>query len=381
MTENFNIQLGRKLRQAREHLEYTLEEAAKKIGFNHYQTLSSIEDGSRPTKSSELTKLAEMYQKSISYFLGSIKEFEAPIVLWREKSNVKGVKAKEEEFFKYCKQYYYLEKKLGLEKRSLIRPLDLFPDDFDYNKISEIASNYLKEMGFGARPSCSLRKILEDKYNVKILFLDLDGYGSGACTVNEEFGAAILINSLEPVWRRNFDLAHELFHLLTWNIFRHDEIHSIEDKKSCVEKFADSFAACLLLPTDEVRFEFNKKLNDGKISILDLVGIAREFEVSTSALLWRLVGLKELGKNDVTALLDSESFKEVDKSQRVGDHETAPFISENYVKLAFTAFRRDLISKGKLAECLGVNIGEVSSRLSDFGYSEGDVYDEELTVA
>ncbi|AMV35428.1 hypothetical protein VN12_25280 [Pirellula sp. SH-Sr6A] len=55
---------------------------------------------------------------------------------------------------------------------------------------------------------------------VKIFFLDFEPSGTAACSLFERFRSEILLNSRIVNRRRNFDLAHELFHLLTWNVFR-----------------------------------------------------------------------------------------------------------------------------------------------------------------
>jgi len=39
--------------------------------------------------------------------------------------------------------------------------------------------------------------------------------GSAASAIGP-FGPAILMNSKEAPWRRNYNFAHELFHLITW---------------------------------------------------------------------------------------------------------------------------------------------------------------------
>jgi len=54
----YQKKLGELLRKERESLDLTLVEVSKKLNFNHYQTLSSIEVGEREIKAWELAKLA-----------------------------------------------------------------------------------------------------------------------------------------------------------------------------------------------------------------------------------------------------------------------------------------------------------------------------------
>ncbi|HAM49930.1 MAG TPA: hypothetical protein DCP92_04265, partial [Nitrospiraceae bacterium] len=56
-----SIELGSKLKAARESMGLTLPEAARRLGFTNYQTLSSIESGERELKASELSVFSKVY--------------------------------------------------------------------------------------------------------------------------------------------------------------------------------------------------------------------------------------------------------------------------------------------------------------------------------
>ena len=269
---------------------------------------------------------------------------------------------------------------MNLDHKSSLKQLNYKADDYSFDKIESMAEDLSNEMKLGSRPACSLRKILEEKYNIKIFYYDLGISGSASSAVGK-FGYAILINSSEPVWRRNFDLAHELFHILTWSIFKHEDVHRNDGTKSIVEQWADAFAASLLLPQVEVSREFKNKMQNNLISLVDIVAIAREFEVSTEALMWRLVNLKLLERSEVRKILDSDSFKKIDMTERTADHKQAPEISDRYFSLAFKTFTKGLISKSILAEYLNLNISDVGKKLAEHGYNLEEVYDAEIIAA
>jgi Zn-dependent peptidase ImmA (M78 family) len=129
-----------------------------------------------------------------------------------------------------------------------------------FQYVAKIASKYMDILNLGCRPACSLAKILEEKMGVKIICLPMEHNLSGGATIDQNFGMAILINSKDAPWRRNYDLAHEFFHLITWDYFDKDEVYQGTDsKKSRVEQLADVFAASLLLPEEEVRKDFADK--------------------------------------------------------------------------------------------------------------------------
>lgn len=381
MGDKFNQGLGQLLKETRIKLGLTLEEVSSGMGFNNYQTLSAIEDGSRKIKAYELAALAKIYMRDISYFLVSQEKIENELVIWRDCLDDQTSKLKEQEFLKYCYNYFELEQKLALDYKCKLPKQELNLDDLDFNRIAELAKEYHRILQLGARPACCLEKILEETYNIKILYLDLAHYGSAASAVGK-FGSAILINASEPFWRRNYDLAHELFHIITWNVFKHEDIHLNKNgSKPVVEKWADSFASNLLLPQDEVVREFEKRLEDDKIRVADVIEMARYFLVSTEALAWRLVSLRLVNAGVVEETLKLNEFRELDKAKRVEDGRDAPDISFRYVSLAFRAYKKGVISRGKLAEYLNVNRADLGGKLDKYGLKEEVSYDGKLATA
>lgn len=61
------IQLGEKLKEAREYLDLSQDEVAKKIGIAR-AAISLIETGQRKVDALELKEFARIYQRPISYF-------------------------------------------------------------------------------------------------------------------------------------------------------------------------------------------------------------------------------------------------------------------------------------------------------------------------
>jgi len=212
---------------------------------------------------------------------------------------------------------------------------------------------------------------------IKIIFLPIDYNISGGSTIDEDFGMAVLVNANDAPWRRNFDLAHEFFHLITWEDFVPEEIYQDKARgKSRIEKIADVFAASLLLPEDEVRDEFEKRTEENSISYLNLVDIARDFDVSIEALLWRLVNLGLLKKENIQEELEKGAIKDIDKKHRHTDwaETEKPHLSNRYISLAIKAFHLGKMSKGKLAEYVDEKYSAISSFLKKYGYDENEDY-------
>jgi Zn-dependent peptidase ImmA (M78 family) len=373
--------LGKLLRKERESLNFKLREVAQKMGFLHYQTLSTIEAGEREIKAWELFKLAELYGRNVDYFITKKKVGSVPKVLWRDPARTTETMTAERKFLSFCRNY---KKLLELTKESETKlPIcDFFPINkqefsirgFDY--VTELSRDYSKSLNLGGRPACSLPSILEQALGVLVLYMDLGPGGSGASTQGD-FGRAILINANNAPWRRNYDLAHELFHLITWDTFSDEDIYSQTNKgKSEVEQWADFYASEILLPADEVEREFGKRVSDNKITYISLVEIAREFRVSIDALLWRLVNLGRLERKNAKELLEKGSIKDIDRKMRTNDwaDDRPPYLSSRFVTLAIKALQMGKISKAKFAEYVDIPFSEVPYFLDKYGYDENEDY-------
>jgi len=65
--------MGARLREAREYLGYSQEDAAKVLGLSR-PAITNIESGQRNVQALELDKLARLYGRSVSYLLSGEEE-------------------------------------------------------------------------------------------------------------------------------------------------------------------------------------------------------------------------------------------------------------------------------------------------------------------
>jgi len=175
---------------------------------------------------------------------------------------------------------------------------------------------------------------------------------TAACTRSERFGAAILLNSNNARWRRNFDLAHELFHLLTWDIFRvGDQLQVPTDPEA---KFANRFAGRLLMPPEALELAIGKQRR-GKLQLDfdDLFEVARQFDVSLQSLLYQMSDAKWMNRDKVPAALEAlrPKLEFWDRSQGDSPH-VRPL---RYEALAREAIEKGSISTGKFAQYMGLS--------------------------
>ncbi len=368
--------IGHRLREAREKHGLRQKEVAQKAGFPAHQIISQIESGNRDIKAWELAALAKVLKANVLDLLMDTEPLEAPM-LWRENPGDSALEA-ELGFRKKCHDYWFVEQASGAKSGLQLPTYDEPVTEMSDADVDRLARKVSKEMDLGTRPASCLVHVLENKYHVKIWYADLDD--GSAATIWSDFGPAILMNANQAPWRRNFNFAHELFHLITWDSDAAPEWKEDEATWKQVERLANKFASHLLLPADELSDEFQEYTEDSQISYASLVEIARNFEVSTSALFWRSVSLKWVDREIVEKTLESEEFKAIDRKSMPGLWETPSELPERYVRLAFSAYMQGKLSRARLAELMDTSLFDLSDELRKYGLNEEADYEARITV-
>jgi len=364
--------LQQRIVDARESAGFSITEAAQKLGFNNYQTLSSIEKGTRNITANELIEMARLYGRSLDYFLESDASSE-PAPLWR-KIKKRDVKQEQRQFLLFLERYSNLESLFGLKRRWTEIRSSFDRHDFAYGGFEvadKLGDDVHKKLDLGSRPACNLLNVLESRLRIKVLHLPLHEGVSGASMVDEALGVGILINSGDAPWRRNYDLAHEVFHIVTWDIFSAQEIGD-GTKKTRPEQYADIFASSLLLPEVHLLEALKEIVTNNEIKKVDIIELANDFGVSSEAVLWRLVNLKKLSKTQVQKILEDPNFRNLDRTMRSGLYEElkpAKFPAR-FVSLACRCLMDGKISRGTFAEYLEIDRSEVDDHLNAMGFAE-----------
>jgi Zn-dependent peptidase ImmA (M78 family)/transcriptional regulator with XRE-family HTH domain len=341
--------LGSRIREAREKLGWSQSELAQAVGFGAFQIVSAIENGQREVKAWELFKIASSLHLSLESFLGGQQKSE-PVLLWRAQPQT-AFREIEARFIERCERYALLEQWCGVSPLQELKPICFSLPEPTFVQVGREAENIRDYMKLGGRPACSLAKTLQEDYGVKIFYEDFGDQGA-ALSAKGDFGYGILINLGNAPWRRNFSLAHELFHLLTFDHW----------KSPRQEKLADSFASALLLPAEPLLSILRSRMTDGKLSFETLGEIAREFEVSMDALLWRTVNLGVIKKEAVEKAFKNPNLKALDKLNRVWTKPDS--LPERYVRLCYTAYRTGKIGRAKLAEFLETSLVDLMAEMN-----------------
>jgi Zn-dependent peptidase ImmA (M78 family)/DNA-binding XRE family transcriptional regulator len=363
------MNISEKLKLARKHSGLTLRQVSDRVGIDD-SCLSSYENGHTQPRLSQLSKIAMVYHLPLSFFFEESNSITTQAVLWRNKpENEKEIQA---EFLQLCCQYKQLELWANERPNRPLPDLDEHENVLEYKEASILSNRVRDVMGLGKYPGKSLQVTLEEVYGIKVFHLDLGDLGTAACAKSPFFGNAILLNVRCSQWRRNHDLAHELFHLLTWERYQHQSGICEPDQQE--EKLATCFAGNLLLPYESV-LESIYKLTDKekKITLSQLDSVARQFDVSLESLLWRMHFLF-YWKEEQTRGYIEEAKEYVRQTQRI-DSPRPSLYPERYRALAIRVFRKGEISMRRFAQLMGISRKEAEQ------YMDRDVDHEIPTPA
>lgn len=144
---------------------------------------------------------------------------------------------------------------------------------------------------------------------------------------------------------------------------------------------ANAFASAFLLPAEPVTIEVERYLESGKIPHPDLIGIARNFGVSTEALLYRLLNLKRITRAAVDKAFKDPIFRNIDRSTMAACWWQPPAIPERFVRLAFIAYQKGRLSRAKFSEMLDTSLIDLPETLQEYGLTDPEGFDAEMRAA
>lgn len=184
------------------------------------------------------------------------------------------------------------------------------------------------------------------------------------------------INANRPITRQRFSAAHELCHHLR---DADKQISCPIGSKNAIERFAERFAAALLMPVGELRAQVNKRKNSNhNISFDDVLEIADYFGVSFQACLFRIAYLiHAISGNTEPDELRKRANKYGPEKVRKQRHMTytrlyGDFINTFQEQLAFKptdyacyVFQNEYIYNDSRMEGLNVTIEQASEIVTD----------------
>lgn len=358
--------IAKKIKEARENCHLSQQELANLMGWKSHASIVAIENGTQDIKTWELLKLAEILKVSPeSLYREDIQEVAIrPVILWRKKAEDPNAASSEEQcIIQHYQDYRLVERLINMPTSSKQLPqeaCDIASVDTDW--ANQLADRIHREFHLGDYPADSLANCLEEDYGVILLSRPLNN-GSAACSRNES-GTIIVLNEKEVPWRQGFNLAHELFHLVTWSPLLIEKTQSDKKLFQKNEKLADAFAAALLMPSQMIGLDMRGK----KITYSLIVALAMKYHVSKQAMLWRLCYLRIIDRKAVDKALADKEFKELDRSIFMQAFESVQPLGNRFLRFAYLAYEKGRLSKSRLAQMLGIKLREVDQYLSEKGF-------------
>ncbi|HPP51806.1 MAG TPA: XRE family transcriptional regulator [Thermoguttaceae bacterium] len=346
------MSLAERLKWAREAMGLRLQDVFRRteIGIS---TLSDFENAVREPRVWQLKRLAELYHRPLSFFLEEGPIPHQPVICWRERPSSPQVEEIEAQFLQLAEQYHRLEVLCQERQTEVSLPdWDIPPHEMTYPLVQRLAQQFRSQSQLDSCPACELLWVLEEVYQVKVFHLPFEPTGTAACAWGESFGPAILLNARNVRWRRNFDLAHELFHLLTWKTFRGKLPQPGNKPSEQEERFATCFASNLLLPPELLQQTLEEEQRAGGFTIPAIYRIAQRFDVSMEAVIWQIRFLYRMSDDWASRCIQQCKYLKDFWENRASD--SPPRLPRRYEALAQKALQQGLISIGVFAQYMDI---------------------------
>lgn len=213
--------------------------------------------------------------------------------------------------------------------------------------IEKQVAAFRMDNGLGASEPVTLKSLLL-KLNVLTVFRPLSDSFSGMCLKDNSGHRFMLVNSNQPMGRRHFTIAHELYHLF---IEEKPTPHKCNpgNSKNVVEQSADMFASSFLMPEAGIcQLTPEDELRGKNVSLGTILRLEHYFSVSRSALLYRLLNLGIITESARSKLAETS----VKYSARCFGYDTALYeaANEGLVIGDFGEKARNLFDRGKISE-------------------------------
>lgn len=346
--------IGLRLEALRKKRDLTQADVAAILGVNDRQIVSNIETGIRKVKADELVRLVEGLGVPLDYFTDPFRLEGEGSFSWRRQGAVKAqiLTDYEANAGRWIAAYRALRPRASEPLMRLRLPLEKWST---VAQAAEVGERFAREYALGDVPAANLPKVMEKKLDVLALAVDAPrGVSGAACRLAGL--DAVLINRREVPGRRHFDLAHELFHLLTWDAMPPEPVEDADASKGHVEKLADAFASAVLMPKASIEGEWR---DSGSMAALAVKINARAdaLQVTSQALKWRLASTQLLPQATVRAIPD-ELLRHNGRLESNLEW-MPPLFSHGFMSAVGDAIEKGTLSARRVARLLDTGIEEL----------------------
>lgn len=290
--------IGKRVTMLREELGLTQEQLAARLGIASRQSVQAMESGKRKIQVEELLALMDLSGRPLSYFTDPFTWEGEGNFSFRLEPEGRARLGEYEKVAGDCAMLWqYLMEFAGIRVTS--KPGIGISVESSYEDVANIANTLVSWLGLGAVPSLTLADIIEEEFLIPVLHVDAPKGISGATFHNAGVNI-IFINRNEVAGRRNFNVAHEFFHALTWAVAappREDTEGAGSRTAARWEQLANVFASNILMPDKAVRSLWedieSRYPTTEKNDIPEMVReAAGHFQVTRPAMYWRLVDMR-----------------------------------------------------------------------------------------
>jgi XRE family transcriptional regulator, fatty acid utilization regulator len=357
MTANL---LGARIKALREQRGLSQDALARIFGFKDRQTVSAIETGERRLSAEELLTAVQKLGATFDYFTNPFLLVGEGEFSWRQSNvAVERLNAFERVAGRWIAANRTLAIEVGRPGPNLRQALKLTSKS-SFEEAIAAGERFAADFKLGPVPAECLAQVMERRLGVLVLMIDaLEGISGAACRLPDL--DAVLINRNEVIGRRHFDLAHELFHVLTWDTMPPNHVEDASERsKIRVEQLANNFASAVLMPTSVLaRFEPIKVdevqwLND----------TAEALQVTATALKWRLVALGRLDAAQANKILDAALRN---NGRDVVGRKPPPLYSKGLMEVVALAIDQGHLSARKAADLLDMTLDDLADLFATHG--------------
>ena len=352
--------IGTRIKALREQRKLSQDELARLFGFKDRQTVSAIETGERRVSAEELLTAVEKLGASLDYFTNPFLLVGEGKFSWRQFNvALERLNAFERVAGRWVAAHRILAPQVGRPASYLRQALKLTSKS-SIEQAMAAGERFAADFELGPVPAERLAEIMERKLGILVLMVDvIEGVSGAACRLPDL--DAVLINRREGAGGRHFDLAHELFHILTWDTLPPEHVEEASERsQNRVEQLANNFASAVLMPAASLE-RFGEVEGD---VVAWLNATADALAVTATALKWRLVALKRLDLAQATKIPDAALRN---NGREVAGGEPPPLFSTPFMEVIALAIDEGQISARRAADVLDMTIDDLAELCATHG--------------
>lgn len=316
--------IGRRIKALREAAGLKQVDLAKILNLESRQSVSQLENGSRRVTADELIRAVNHFKVSLDDISNPFALFDRESFSWRQKNVSEDAL---NEFERRAGEWIGAYRALRPDQaRQKLLPNLRLTHQSSFEDAIAAGESVAELLELGDTPALTLAGAIEEKFGILVLMVDaIPGVSGAACHLPEL--NAILINRNDSPGRRQADLAHELFHILTWDVMKPERVESSDQawerkigrsknrkdaRNERIEHLADNFNYGVLMPSWTL-----DALPEPREDAEWLNAAANKLGVSSANLKWRLAnsgrapGMKNVSKDELIRLarLNEEPVK------------------------------------------------------------------------